>query len=246
MRRIVIGDIQGCRAPLEALLARVGAAAGDQILCVGDLVNRGPDSAGTLRLLRRLGARPVLGNHDLHALRLALRHASPPPALRDLFGAPDREALLGWLAAQPVMRVFDDLVVVHAGLHPHWHDLAATAARVNAGVRAYLEGADDPDITFATQVRHCDADGNRPARDDPPPGPPFRPWDSWYRGRRRVAFGHWARRGLVLGPRVRGLDTGCVYGGALTAWIVETDRIVQVPGWTPSAAPAPPHQGTTS
>ena len=46
-----------------------------------------------------------------------------------------------------------------------------------------------------------------------------------------VVFGHWARRGLVIQPRLRGLDTGCVYGGRLTAWIVEENRLVQVPGW---------------
>ena len=49
-------------------------------------------------------------------------------------------------------------------------------------------------------------------------------------GSRRVVFGHWARRGLVRTDRVVGLDTGCVYGRELTAWIAEEDRIVQVPG----------------
>ena len=42
-------------------------------------------------------------------------------------------------------------------------------------------------------------------------------------------FGHWARLGLVHRPRVRGLDSGCVWGGALTAWIAEEDRFEQVP-----------------
>ena len=85
-------------------------------------------------------------------------------------------------------------------------------------------------IEFATAVRYCDPEGRRPARDHPPPDPPFMPWDHFYRGERTVVFGHWARRGLVLRPRLRGLDTGCVYGGPLTAWIAEEDRLVQVPG----------------
>ena len=64
-----------------------------------------------------------------------------------------------------------------------------------------------------------------------PPGPPYRPWDDFYTGRKRVVFGHWARRGLVVRRQCVGLDTGCVYGGTLSAWIAEEDRIVQVEGW---------------
>ncbi|MEC8252458.1 MAG: hypothetical protein VX044_04540, partial [Planctomycetota bacterium] len=87
------------------------------------------------------------------------------------------------------------------------------------------------DVDYAVNVRYCDARGARPPRDWPPPGPPYRPWDDFYRGRKRVVFGHWARRGLVVRPRCVGLDTGCVYGGKLSAWIAEEDRVVQVDGW---------------
>jgi len=88
----------------------------------------------------------------------------------------------------------------------------------------------DEDRRYAVTVRYCDAAGARPAKDWPPPGLPYRPWDDFYSGRRRVVFGHWARRGLVVRKQCVGLDTGCVYGGQLTAWIAEEDRIVQVPG----------------
>ena len=86
------------------------------------------------------------------------------------------------------------------------------------------------DSEFATRVRYCSADGERPLRDDPPPGPPYRPWYAFRSpGAETVVFGHWATRGLVCEPGLRGLDTGCVWGGRLTAWIAEEDRIVQVP-----------------
>ena len=203
-RRIFVGDIQGCREPLERLLAAVAFEPGrDRLLPVGDLVNKGPDSPGTLALLMQLGAEPVLGNHDLHWLQ---KGRATDPAQR------------AWLAAQPVVRQFDDLVMVHAGLHPGWDD-------------DRLRQLSPTDVHYAVNVRYCDANGTQPADDWPPPGPPFRPWDDFYRGRRRVVFGHWARRGLVVRPQCIGLDTGCVYGGQLTAWIAEDDRIVQVDGW---------------
>ena len=117
-----------------------------------------------------------------------------------------------------MVRIFDDLIAVHAGLHPAWDE-------------AKLASLDADEVDYAVNVRYCDAKGGQPDRDWPPPGPPYRPWDDFYEGRKRVVFGHWARRGLVIRPQCVGLDTGCVYGGKLTAWVAEEDRVVQVDGW---------------
>ena len=80
MRRIFVGDIQGCREQLEQLLSAVGFVAGtDRLIPVGDLVNKGPDSEGVLDLAIKLNAEPVLGNHDLSWLakgRATVRHES--------------------------------------------------------------------------------------------------------------------------------------------------------------------------
>lgn len=204
VRRIFVGDIQGCREPLERLLAAVDFVRGrDRLLPVGDLVNKGPDSVGCLALLMQLGAEPVLGNHDLHWLA------------KDRVRDREQRA---WLAAQPIVRVLDDVILVHGGLHPQWTE-------------AHLRALPAADVDYAVNVRYCDAEGRRPADDWPPPGPPYRPWDDFYRGDKRVVFGHWARRGLVVRRQCVGLDTGCVYGGKLSAWIAEEDRIVQVDGW---------------
>ncbi len=227
-RRVFVGDIQGCRAELERLLDAVRFdPARDALHPTGDLVNRGPDSAGTLRLLRGLDAAPVLGNHDVHALRRAagLGNAHPADTLDDLLHASDRDALLAWLGAQPFVRAWDDVVLVHAGLDPAWDDAVATLTGIDPLAHA-------PAARFATLVRHCDPDGRRPEKDWPPPPPPFAPWYEAYRARRpdprTLVWGHWARRGVVIEPGVRGLDSGCVWGGQLTAWIAEEDRLVQV------------------
>ena len=200
-RRIFIGDIQGCLGPLRSLLeACQHDPARDTLIPVGDLVRKGPDSRGVLRFLRALDAQPVLGNHDLRWLQ-SESDEDPESA--------------AWLREQPVARVMDDVIAVHAGLHPRWTEQDLLD----------LKGED---IEFAVRVRYCDPEGNLPAQDWPPP--PFEPWDAHYRGSKRVVFGHWARRGLVKTERVVGLDTGCVYGRELTAWIAEEDRIVQVEG----------------
>jgi bis(5'-nucleosyl)-tetraphosphatase (symmetrical) len=206
MRRIFVGDIHGCLEQLDRLLEATAFRSGEDVLHpVGDLVNRGPDSEGVLRRLIELDARPVLGNHDLWWLE---------------YGRCTDSTLTDWLGRQPIVRVLGDIVLVHAGLHPRWDD-------------ARLSRLDGDDIDFAVNVRYCAPDGTRPPSDWPEPGPPFAPWDSFYSGDRRVVFGHWARRGLDVTPKVVALDSGCVYGRSLSAWIAEEDRVVQVPGIGP-------------
>lgn len=228
-RRIFIGDIQGCLQELEQILDEVGFdPARDRLHPVGDLVNRGPDSLGCLRLLRELDARAVLGNHDLRLLRVwrGLARRRPRSTVNDVLDAPDREELLEWLAAQPLIRSYPDVYQIHAGLHPHWTD----PERELGGIDPC---APDPRAIFATRVRHCDAEGGRPDEDEPPPAHPFIPWFRFYRPeeheKRTVVFGHWSDLDGVHEPYLRGLDTGCVWGGTLTAWIPEQDRLVSVP-----------------
>lgn len=239
-RRVFVGDVQGCREELERLLELVRFdPAGDELHPVGDLVNRGPDSAGVLRLARALDAGGVLGNHDVHALRAAagMRQLGRRDTLAELLSAEEGPELLAWLAARPFAREWDDLVCVHAALHPSWRHPARELAACDP--LTFDERSD-----FATRVRYCTADGARPPSDWPPPDPPFVPWFRHWQARpdesRTVVFGHWARLGLVNEERVRGLDTGCVWGNSLTAWIAEEDRLVSVPAarvYSPTSLP---------
>lgn len=228
VRRIFVGDVQGCRVELERLLELLHFdPSTDRLEPVGDLVNRGPDSAGVLRVCKSLDAGGVLGNHDVHLLHTAagLRAIKPRDTLQDVLAAPDRAELLAWLAARPVVRAWPDVLLVHAGLDPTWNDPVAALA----GVDPLRE---EPRLSFAIAARYCDEDGARPKEDWPVPPAPFRPWFEFYPRssdeQRTVVFGHWSRAGLVVRPLVRGLDTGCVWGGKLSAWIAEEDRVVQV------------------
>jgi bis(5'-nucleosyl)-tetraphosphatase (symmetrical) len=122
-----IGDIQGCYKPLREVLDKAGFdPATDQLWCVGDLVNRGPDSLKVLRYLQSLGDScvAVLGNHDLHLLKVvagAKRH-SEKDTFDDVLKAPDRQELIEWLRNRPLLHHDKKLkwCMVHAGLHPSW------------------------------------------------------------------------------------------------------------------------------
>ncbi len=123
-----IGDVQGCRDELDTLLARLTFdASRDRLWFVGDLVNRGPRSLDTLRLVKSLGdaAIAVLGNHDLHLLAIARGGADwreGDEGLRPIVEAPDADELLDWLQARPLLHHDPQLGVslLHAGLPPQW------------------------------------------------------------------------------------------------------------------------------
>lgn len=247
MRRIFVGDVQGCRIELEMLLDELRFdSAADLLFLVGDVIRRGPESLATLRLLQSVHAEFVLGNHEAHLLDRGFFEQAHPepeewPSLGDLcaLGHEERQAWGRYLREAPLLRVWPDLYLVHAALPPALWNPGVADEEIErwAALRWDSPAIDAEEKWFLTTTRYCDADGTRSPADWPPPQEPYAPWDSFYHAERRVVFGHWARRGLVQGPSVRGLDTGCVYGGSLTAWIAEEDRIVQVPAtkaWIPT------------
>ncbi|MBP8839334.1 MAG: symmetrical bis(5'-nucleosyl)-tetraphosphatase, partial [Giesbergeria sp.] len=142
-----IGDIQGCDSALERLLDVIDfSASRDTVYLLGDLVNRGPDSAAVLRrCMAASGAlQCLLGNHDLHLLASAygVRSPSRRDTLASVLDAPDRTALLDWLRQQPLARQHrlggQSLLMVHAGVLPAWsaQDALALADEVHAVLRS--------------------------------------------------------------------------------------------------------------
>lgn len=171
MPTYAIGDLQGCHASLVALLRRIDAASADATLWfTGDLVNRGPQSLATLRLVRALGARAqvVLGNHDLHLLALAqgIRPPHHSDTLDEILAAPDRDELLDWLRHQPLAHFADGHLLVHAGVLPQWS--APQALALAHEVETALRGPDW--VEFLREMY-----GNTPVR-----------WDDELRGSARL------------------------------------------------------------
>jgi bis(5'-nucleosyl)-tetraphosphatase (symmetrical) len=161
--------------------------------------------------------------------------------------APDREALLGWLRRQSLALHEHGLLMVHAGVLPQWDvaQVLALAGEVETVLRGpdsgsflsrmygneparwddALAGADRLRIVVnaLTRLRFCTADGTMLLKaggplDKAPPGS-----TAWFDapGRRTagtpIAFGHWSQLGLLLRDDAIGLDTGCVWGGCLSA-----------------------------
>ena len=129
MALYLIGDVQGCNSALQRLLDQISfSASRDTLYLLGDLVNRGPDSAGVLRRLMAYGdsAQCLLGNHDLHLLALSQRVRKPGrhDTLNNILQAPDRPAMLEWLRWQKMAMALTidghDLLMVHAGVLPSW------------------------------------------------------------------------------------------------------------------------------
>ena len=118
----VIGDLQGCLESLDELLEKLPADA--EIIFVGDLINRGPDSLGTLRRVIELGdrAQSILGNHDLHLLACAagVGKVHKKDTITPILEAPDADELLDWVRSRPLMIERGGITVVHAGIHPKW------------------------------------------------------------------------------------------------------------------------------
>jgi len=125
MATIAIGDVQGCYDQLMRLLERAGYDERRDVLWfVGDLVNRGPQSAQVLRFAKKLGKRQVtvLGNHDLALLVVAEGVKKPHrgDTFDELLSAPDRDELIAWLRRQKLMHAGGGYAMVHAGLLPEW------------------------------------------------------------------------------------------------------------------------------
>ncbi len=129
MAMYLIGDIQGCDSALERLTQRIDfSPSRDTLYLLGDLVNRGPESAQVLRRLMRYGdaARSLLGNHDLHLLatRYGVRKPGKKDTLGDLLNAHDAGAMLDWLHHQKLAILEKvgniELLMLHAGVLPAW------------------------------------------------------------------------------------------------------------------------------
>jgi bis(5'-nucleosyl)-tetraphosphatase (symmetrical) len=261
----LIGDVQGCDAALGRLLLKIDfSPSRDQLVLLGDLVNRGPDSLAVLRRLQALGdaAQCLLGNHDLHALAVACgaRAAHKSDTLDELIAAPDAAELFDWLRWRELAIHRDGILMVHAGVLPSWNTTKTIAlcADVMRAIRlkdskdffssmygnepaSWRDDLQDIErqrviINALTRLRFCSAEGEMEfATKEAASAAPvcYMPWfdvPGRLTAETTIAFGHWSTLGLINRPNLMALDTGCVWGGCLSAMRVDGGRreLIQV------------------
>ncbi len=231
-RTLVVGDVHGCLAELDDLLRALGhAPERDRLVFLGDLLDRGPDPIGVLRRVREIGAECVLGNHEEKHLRFAAHEARRQT---DRSYRIPMKPFEGRRAAEHAQLTRDDLLWL-AGL-PRFVVLGGGWVAVHAG---FVPGrplhAQPPDWTI--RLRYVDAAGKPVPRARGDVGEPgVRRWALAWTGPESVVYGHFPQR-LDLPKRDEpragvvclGIDTGCVYGGRLTALVLPGAEVVQVP-----------------
>lgn len=187
-------------------------------------------------------------------------HYTGSHTLQQILAAEDKDELLDWLRRLPLLSYDPsfDTILVHAGIPPQW-TLAEAKAHAQE-VEQLLSGADFKEclrhiegiqplkwennlegwprmryiINALTRMRFCTHDGtlnlaNKSRQSDNPQT--LRPWFEWYKLPHRVVYGHWAAlEGKSTNPLCEALDTGCVYGNALTAYRLEDKKRFSVPG----------------
>ena len=224
----VIGDVHGCVAELEELFTKLGyeldgggvwrAPGGRHALFVGDLVDRGPRNVDSLRLAMAMvgagEASAVPGNHDV-MLQRYLEHREVPllwgldVTVEELSRetAEFRRTVRAFLKGLPSHVVVDEgrLVVAHTGLPERLHG------------------------RHSRTVRHLAAFGVPPGASDPGSPESRHAWVRTYTGRAAVVHGHTPVREAVWRNNTIDIDTGCVYGGSLTALQWPERRLLSVP-----------------
>ena len=269
MATYAIGDLQGCYAELQDLLALTGFSRDrDRLWLVGDLVNRGPASLEVLRFVKGLGERAtvVLGNHDLHLVLRAdgFGRASKDDTIAPILAAPDCDELMAWLRSQPLFHVEGEYAMVHAGLLPQWSvtqalELSGEVSAALSKKKKYVDFLENmwgskPDrwqddlegwdrlrviVNAMTRMRFCSADGVMEFRAKGKPENAPAGYMPWFAVPNRASLthtlvcGHWSALGLRTEEKLLALDTGCLWGGQLTAVRLEDRKVFQVPSRQP-------------
>jgi predicted phosphodiesterase len=208
-RLIAVGDIHGCHSEFRELLELLDLKGGDRLVLLGDLVNRGPESSKVIDLARAAGSVSLLGNHELRLLKFRKTGDRKYMKEHDLetFDALRPEDW-AYLEAMPLTFEEPELntVFVHGGFLPGEPWQRQTAEVV-------------------TRVQVIDKEGRPRKRADVPDAPA---WADLWGGPPFVVYGHTPRPEVYKLKWSIGIDTGCVIGGYLTAYILPERRLIQV------------------
>lgn len=258
MATYLIGDVQGCYLTLKKLLGTIAFdGAHDSIIFLGDLINRGPRSLETLRLVKsNPSMNMVLGNHEIFAISIGMKAIKNPRphTLDEVFKAPDAMELIDWLRSRPLMIRKGSDIFVHAGILPavsifEAEQKAEELTQIIGGEKAakflkrYYENTPkilEPDmrpkkslrlaLSYLTLIRMCVGKGVMDNYNGSPKKAQknLTPWFMLRDDPESVYFGHWAALGVYQHKNYYCLDSGCVWNGKLSALRLEDQRLFQV------------------
>ncbi|KAJ1807742.1 hypothetical protein LPJ75_004734 [Coemansia sp. RSA 2598] len=255
-RMIFIGDIHGCSEEFNQLLQEVKYVPGeDQVVLVGDLVAKGPDSIGVVRKAREIGAWCVKGNHDDRVIRWREFLNGPavgvtqeslkslesgdglPYSDFEISGKPhydiarklspaDYEFMAAFPAIIGLPDPFAEYVVAHGGIDPSKPILQQNPEDVFTMRNI---GSDGPSSETEEGLGWFEVWAEKMQELTPPSGG-FSAKNADYSvvGYNKVIYGHDASRDLNIRDYTKGLDSRCVYGGKLTAFILPGEELVSV------------------
>jgi hypothetical protein len=208
-RLIAVGDIHGCHIEFAELLGLLELKAGDRLVLLGDLVNRGPSSTKVIDLARAAGSISLLGNHELRLLKFRKTGDRKYMKEHDLETFDTlRPEDWSYMEAMPLTFEEPELntLFVHGGFLPGepWQKQPAEVV---------------------TRIQVVDRDGRPRKRADEPDAPS---WADLWGGPPFVVYGHTPRPEVYRLKWSLGIDTGCVMGGLLTAYVLPERRIIQV------------------
>jgi hypothetical protein len=207
-RTIIVGDVHGCSHELSLLLGTVGWTRRDRVFFVGDLFSKGPDPGGVLELLRTTRGQAVRGNHE-NAL-LVWKDSQTKGGKEKRIGQSHRR--VADLLGDKEWKLLRDL--------PLFLDLPEHGVRiVHAGVIPGIPIEDQP-LEALVKMRYVGDDGTPIEKDG------HTRWTARYTGPPHIVFGHDALLALQIHRWATGLDTGAVYGGQLTAMVLDKGQAV--------------------
>ena len=208
-RLIAIGDIHGCHKEFSDLLDKLDLKKDDRLVLLGDLISRGPDSGKVVELAREHATASLLGNHELRHLNY--RRTDDPSHLKK-YDYATMEQLRGkdWDYLESMKLTYEDeelgVVFVHGGFLPGrpWQKQPAR---------------------IVTRIQVVGKDGEPHKRSEMTDAPH---WSTLWEGPPFVVYGHTPRDDVSRTKWTLGIDTACVLGGSLTAYVLPEKRIVQV------------------
>lgn len=205
-RTLFIGDVHGCIDELKELLLKVDYKSdSDRLIYLGDILNKGPNSAGVLRFIKAQNVECILGNNEVGFLEIIKNGRYFGNIIQETIDdlGDELDTYCQWIESFPTYIEEDDFVAVHAGINPE-----KTVAESSIRVR--------------TTIRTWDGKGEDLNNQSDPK------WYELYNGDKTIIYGHYAAQKLEVRAKTIGLDSGCVFGGKLSCLVWPSKEIVQV------------------